>query len=400
MLTLSNLLREHSKLRPPLIHGLVRQGEVFDLISSSKGNKSWTMTDLAISIASGQPWMGRWEVTRGKVLWIDVELHDEVLASRIPKVAAAKGVSLGDISDKIDVENLRGKNSDIFKIGAMIEQIPYGKYACILIDPLYRLIPEGYDENSNAQIARIFSVIDKYAAATGASIGVVHHATKSSQSDKDVVDVGAGAGSMSRAVDCHIILRKHEADNCVVMEAALRSWPPAPATCYKWNECVWEHAPELDPKQLKENPYGRGKYGITKKGHKYEKKEWTYVRKTVDRSAEEIMQLVHDILPADNRRMDSQEICLYAKDWRLSDKVVYRALRGLVSKDRVGYKQGEGAAPSLFWRKKAARTKKAKGEEIPGEGDRNRKTLAEMPIATTDAPVDAETTPEAQNQAA
>src|SRR5262249_41625293 len=80
---------------------------------------------------------------------------------------------------------------------------------------------------------------------------IVHHATKGSQSEKRVVDVGAGAGSQSRSADCHIALREHEVDDCVVFDARVRSFKPPAPMVLRWTYPLWERDLALDPTQLK-----------------------------------------------------------------------------------------------------------------------------------------------------
>jgi hypothetical protein len=63
--------------------------------------------------------------------------------------------------------------------------------------------------------------------------------------------VGAGAGSQSRATDTHLVLRPHEEDDVVVLEAAVRSWPPVMPRCLRWAFPVWLPADDLDPALLR-----------------------------------------------------------------------------------------------------------------------------------------------------
>jgi hypothetical protein len=73
-------------LRRPVIHGLLREGETMNVISAPKMGKSWLVTDLALSVATGRDWLG-FRCERGDVLILDNELHGET--NRIPRVAAA-----------------------------------------------------------------------------------------------------------------------------------------------------------------------------------------------------------------------------------------------------------------------------------------------------------------------
>ncbi|MCL4211250.1 MAG: AAA family ATPase [Phycisphaeraceae bacterium] len=253
-----DLLAACPSLRPAVIERLLREGETMNVIASPKTGKSWLVLDLAIAVATGRPWLGRFATTAGDVLIIDNELHGETSANRIPKVAKARGVAIDDFADRLFVRNLRGGLQDIVTLGAFFRDIEPGRFRLIVLDAFYRFLPSGMDENANADMAMLYNHIDRYAADLRCSFVLIHHATKGNQSGKAVTDVGAGAGSQSRATDAHLVLRPHEENDVVVLEAAVRSWPPLDGTCLRWAFPVWDVAEDLDPRRLKiESPRRR-----------------------------------------------------------------------------------------------------------------------------------------------
>ena len=78
---------------------------------TSKSNKSWCLLDLALSVASGQPWWGR-KCTKLPVVYINFELHDWAMAQRINALCMARPECKG-MGDSLHVWNLRGHNADI-----------------------------------------------------------------------------------------------------------------------------------------------------------------------------------------------------------------------------------------------------------------------------------------------
>lgn len=238
-------------LRPPVIEGLLREGETMNLIASPKTGKSWLVLDLAIAVATGRPWLGRFPTVAGDVLIIDNELHGETSANRIPKVAKARGLGTDDFADRVFIRNLRGGLQDIVSLGSFFRAIERGRFRLIVLDAFYRFLPAGMDENANADMASLYNHIDRYAADLGCAFVLIHHSSKGNQSGKSVTDVGAGAGSQSRATDAHLVLRPHEEPDVVVLDAAVRSWPPQESVCLRWAFPVWDAADDLDPKRLK-----------------------------------------------------------------------------------------------------------------------------------------------------
>lgn len=249
--TVRQLINAYPELRRPVIHNLLREGETMNVIASPKVGKSWLVLDLALAVATGRPWLGAFETERGDVLIIDNELHCETSANRIPKVMNARGIDLDQAADKIHVANVRGDLRDIFSLSGVFQKLEPGRFKLIVLDAFYRFMPKDSDENDNGTMSQVYNHLDAFAARLGCSFVLVHHSSKGSQSGKSVTDVGAGAGSQSRATDTHLILRPHEVDNVIVLDAAVRSWPPLESRCLRWSFPVWEPDDSLDPTALR-----------------------------------------------------------------------------------------------------------------------------------------------------
>jgi hypothetical protein len=240
------LLVAYPHLRRPVIHGLLREGETMNVIAPPKAGKSWLVTDLALAVATGRPWLGTFPTEQGNVLILDNELHGETTANRIPRVAEARGIPLEQIADAVFVENLRGQLRDLIALGPYFGAIEPGTFKLVILDAFYRFVPRDTDENDNGSVAQLYNHLDHYAQHLGCSFILIHHASKGNQSGKAITDVGAGAGSQSRATDAHVVLRAHEEDGVAVLDAAVRSWPPIEPMCMRWDFPVFNPAPELD----------------------------------------------------------------------------------------------------------------------------------------------------------
>ena len=226
-LPLGTLKKRFPEMRPVLIDGFLRIGETMNIIAAPKTGKSWLVTQLCVCVASGTDWFGH-VCTPGRVLIIDNELHEETSANRIPLVVEAMrraNPSLPNVDDMIDVWNLRGKWKSIADLAAWLPRFREAGYRMIVIDAFYRALPKDTDENDNGSIASIYNLIDTFAKQVGCSFVLIHHTSKGNQSQKSITDVGAGAGSQSRAADTHLILREHKDDGFLVLEAVVRSFP-------------------------------------------------------------------------------------------------------------------------------------------------------------------------------
>jgi hypothetical protein len=249
------LLANFPELRPPLIEGVLRLTESANMIDAAKGGKTHTAIDLALCVPTGRAWLGRYAIINpGAVLYIDAELHPNTMARRIASICSARGIFSDEIAGKFDVLSLRGRLKNIFELRFWLaKHAAGGKYRLIVFDALYRLIPEGIDENSNSDMTRVFNAIDQIGEETGAATLIIHHASKGVQAGKSVVDVGSGASAMARATDSHIIFRQHEQEGCKVMEMAGRSWQPLSPVVLRWTYPTWNIDETLDPTDLREN---------------------------------------------------------------------------------------------------------------------------------------------------
>jgi len=95
----SKLISEYPTLRQPVVSSLLRIGETMNIIAPAKVGKSWLALDLALAVAVGLSWLGSFMTTQGNVLILDNELHDETIASRLPLVAKARGITIPPYSE-------------------------------------------------------------------------------------------------------------------------------------------------------------------------------------------------------------------------------------------------------------------------------------------------------------
>lgn len=245
------LQQRHTELRPPVVHGLLREGETLNVIAPPKTGKSWLATDLALCVVTGKKWLGMFPTVPGAVLILDNELHPETSAFRGPKVAEALGIGFDEYADHLYVDNVRGQPLDMYSLGTYFQRYKPGTFKLVVIDALYKFLPSGVDENSNPDMARMYGLLDGYASRLQCSFVCIHHASKGNQSSKAVTDVGAGAGAQSRAVDTHLILRPHEVDGVSVVDGVTRSFSPFEPFCLRWEFPIWMPAPECNPAELR-----------------------------------------------------------------------------------------------------------------------------------------------------
>lgn len=248
--TLAEMMELYPNKREYVIEGILRVGEVANLVSGPKAKKTILAYNISMNVITGQKLFGIYKCAQGKVLYIDNELHPEEIVSRAKLVATSMGVPLEYAGQMIHFVHLRGNLVDLDNIDEYLNEFHPGQFKLIILDALYRLLPVRTDENDNGSMSRIYNKLDLIATKLDAPLLVIHHSTKGNQSGKSVTDVGAGAGVQSRAADAHIILRDHKEENCVVLEAAVRSSAPIKPLGLRFKWPKWSADPSLDVSQL------------------------------------------------------------------------------------------------------------------------------------------------------
>jgi hypothetical protein len=116
-MTAAALVTQFPHLRPPVIDGWLRRGEVGTLAAASKSNKSWLLMHVGLCVATGRTIFERFPTQQGAALIVDYELSGGTLARRLRDVAGAMELNLDDVGDSLNVISLRGKQLDIGGLG-------------------------------------------------------------------------------------------------------------------------------------------------------------------------------------------------------------------------------------------------------------------------------------------
>ena len=232
-----------------IVHGVLRAGQIGILSASSKAGKTWSLMAAAFAVATGGRWFG-WNAAQGRVLYVNAELPDYDLESRLKVLCDALG--LAGLPAGLDVWHLRGRTMSIPQLLPAIlrRQREQGPYALILPDPLYRF-GQGRDENDNAVQALTMAELNELAERTSAAVLAAHHFSKGNKAGVDHLDRASGAGMFARAPDLIATLTAHEETDAYTLEATCRSFAKPDPVVVRWKYPLWTVADELDPERLK-----------------------------------------------------------------------------------------------------------------------------------------------------
>ena len=161
----------------------------------SKSYKTWLALDLALSIVSGQPFLGRYPTNRsGPVLLIQEEDPTAVLQERLRLIGKSKDMlPSGRVRNNIlhleypdyplHVINLQGftlgSEEKVAQIRRLIAEIDP---VMVILDPLIVMLGN-VDENRATEVAALLQVVKMWREEFKCSIVIVHHWNKSGMED-------------------------------------------------------------------------------------------------------------------------------------------------------------------------------------------------------------------------
>ncbi len=171
---IDNLAEEWNHSTPlalPLIEGVLRQGHKMLIAGPSKACKSFSLIELAICIAEGEPWLG-FQCKQGKVLYINLELDRASCLHRFKSLYYTMQLNAGN-SDNITVWNLRGCGLSLQKLtDSLVARIKHQNYQVIILDPVYKVM-EGR-ENSAHNTTQMCNQFDRICTELGCAFIYCH----------------------------------------------------------------------------------------------------------------------------------------------------------------------------------------------------------------------------------
>lgn len=202
----------------------------------AKNKKSLVLMDLCHHIASGLPWMTSTpksndgvEITRARVLWIDLENGPKLFKRRMKAFAKALDVQFD--RGQFQVYSLPYPGLDLSKpenIPAMIDRIKSfdGIDVCI-IDHL-ALTMGAIDENS-PQVSQVMNAIRQISEACNLAIALIHHARKGLGKDSGLPeDMLRGSTAILANCDAGFLIERDpmDKDQVTIKAVAVREAEP------------------------------------------------------------------------------------------------------------------------------------------------------------------------------
>jgi RecA-family ATPase len=170
-----DLIKNPPKKRDEVIKGILRTSSKMAIAGASKARKTWQLISLAICAATGHVWLDRFEIVKTKVIYINLELHEDTFWDRLSVICDAMGISTDSIADVMSSWCLRGFAAGYDDIlPAIIDKIRNDGYGLIIFDPTYKILGD-LDENRAGDITKLMNALEEVCFKTGAALVMVNH---------------------------------------------------------------------------------------------------------------------------------------------------------------------------------------------------------------------------------
>jgi hypothetical protein len=181
-----------------------------------KSGKTWLALDLALSVASGTPCLGRYAVRQpGRALVYLAEDSLEATRQRVQAMAAHRGLGLDQLDlHVISAERLRLDYDD--DRAALFETVRTFQPRLLLLDPLVRL--HRMNENDAVEMAELLGGLRELQKRFSTAVVVVHHTRKCGAAPGQAGQGLRGSSDLWAWSDSNLYLRRGSRHQLLVME--------------------------------------------------------------------------------------------------------------------------------------------------------------------------------------
>lgn len=207
--TFADLARDVDAAGPRrwLIRGIWPAGAYGVHAAEPKAGKTWNALDLAVSVASGTPWLGQHPIdTIGPAVVFAGEGGDGNIVRRIRAIATGRGVPADDLP--ISVCTRAPHLADDAHLAAMAEHLAATRPALVILDPFY-LAAGGANGADLYAMGRLLERPQHLCEAIGAALVVVTHFNRSRDLRGAARITGAGPAEWGRVLISAAVISRH-----------------------------------------------------------------------------------------------------------------------------------------------------------------------------------------------
>jgi hypothetical protein len=197
-----------------LIQGLWPADAYGVLAAQEKAGKTWAALDLAVSVATGQPWLDHFACPNpGSVLIFLGEGGERATVRRIEAIATAKGVDPDQLADQLRlcfrVPRLAAPGAG-GELAAIQAELNAHSAALVVLDPLY-LAAAGASGSNLYDMGAVLQAIQGVCQHAGCALLVVTHWNKTGDGRGANRISGAGPAAWARVI-CSVSIQHRGSD--------------------------------------------------------------------------------------------------------------------------------------------------------------------------------------------
>lgn len=195
-------IRADVAARPPrrwALEGIWIEGTPLLIGAEEKAGKTVALADLAVSLASGTPWMNTFPVCApGPVLAFFAEDDDAEMVRRIDGICADRGID----PDSLDIrlEFIPPNLSNAASLNEVSLQLEAHPAVAVILDPLYLSIGEDGDGSDLNKMGQVLSRYGETCRAHGAAPVVIAHWNKTGKGTGSDRITGTGLTQWARTI--------------------------------------------------------------------------------------------------------------------------------------------------------------------------------------------------------
>jgi AAA domain len=212
------------------------------------------LINLAVAAATGEDWL-KFETVKTKVLYINLELHEDTFFNRLGTICQAMEIPIADVADNLSSWCLRGHAAGYSEIlPVILNEIRDKGFGLVIFDPTYKILGE-LDENKAGDITKLMNALEEVCAETGAALVMAYHYSKGNKAASQDGDRTRGSGVFLADPDALLEFvpqsESDESNDILSVVSILREFRPVPSFCVKWDGRALFEVSGHDPKKLK-----------------------------------------------------------------------------------------------------------------------------------------------------
>lgn len=229
--------------RIPIVEGLMNQQELHLCSAPAKAGKTLLQINLAIAVARGESFLGRFKTHSGKVLIIQTEVAARNFQSRLQQVT---DTNIKDIKDMIFISSDRVKLDTAEGLKKLEKIIKICNPALIILDPFYTL--HDSDEDRSSEIAPVLTSLREVIIKTNTTCLLIHHQGKGVANNNQVGHKHRGSSSLADVPDGSWSLNKSQDNKKATLSFELRNHQsPLPMRLTLGEDLRWRSDGFTDP---------------------------------------------------------------------------------------------------------------------------------------------------------